>query len=128
MNDWCLQRALKHSRVLACMPAAARMLPGSYMHAPATRWGLDMHRFFAPLHSCTPPALHPWRPQGIVFANKAVFQTYQFKFTCALTWVHTVFTLFGMRLFLAAGMFERKDLPCLKITPLAAAFVAYIVS
>lgn len=55
-------------------------------------------------------------------------QTYQFKFTCALTWVHTVFTLLGMRLFLAAGMFERKALPPARVLPLAAAFVAYIVS
>ncbi|KAI8465511.1 MAG: triose-phosphate transporter family-domain-containing protein [Monoraphidium minutum] len=72
-------------------------------------------------------ALNIASASGIVFANKAVFQTYQFRFTCALTWVHTVFTLLGMRLFLALGMFERKDLPPPKVLPLAAAFVAYIV-
>ena len=65
--------------------------------------------------------------QGIVFANKAVFSTYQFKFTCALTWVHTLFTLVGMRIFLAAGLFERKVLPPQKMFPLAAAYVGYIV-
>lgn len=27
---------------------------------------------------------------GIVFANKAVFSNFGFKFTCALTWIHTV--------------------------------------
>jgi len=67
-------------------------------------------------------------PQGIVFANKMVFTRYQFTFTCALTWVHTALTLVGMRLFLAAGLFERKVLPPFKILPLAGAFVAYIVS
>lgn len=43
---------------------------------------------------------------GIVFANKAVFQTYGFHFTYALTWIHTVFTLVGMRVFAAGGMFQ----------------------
>jgi solute carrier family 35 protein E3 len=54
-------------------------------------------------------------------------QTYQFKFTCALTWVHTALTLLGMQLFLAMGMFKRKQLPTMKVAPIAAAFVAYIV-
>lgn len=49
------------------------------------------------------------------------------RFTCALTWVHTVFTLVGMRLFLAAGLFEKKELPQAEMLPLAAAFVGYIV-
>lgn len=64
---------------------------------------------------------------GIVFANKAVFQVYGFHFTLALTWIHTLFTLVGMRIFLRAGMFEYRDLPKLRLLPLAVAFVAYIV-
>lgn len=64
---------------------------------------------------------------GIVFANKLVFQTFGFKFTTALTWVHTIFTLIGMRLFCRFGMFERKVIPIHRLFSLAGAFVAYIV-
>eukprot|EP00198_Chlamydomonas_reinhardtii_P002336 XP_001691672.1 predicted protein [Chlamydomonas reinhardtii] len=64
---------------------------------------------------------------GIVFANKAVFQTYGFHFTYALTWIHTVFTLVGMRVFAAGGMFQVKSIPQARLVPLAAAYVAYIV-
>ncbi|CAD7703136.1 unnamed protein product [Ostreobium quekettii] len=64
---------------------------------------------------------------GIVFANKTVFQVYGFHFTIALTWIHTLFTIVGMRIFLRAGMFEHRDLPKMRLLPLAAAFVAYIV-
>ncbi|KXZ48916.1 hypothetical protein GPECTOR_24g205 [Gonium pectorale] len=64
---------------------------------------------------------------GIVFANKAVFQTYGFHFTYALTWIHTLFTLVGMRAFAAAGMFAAKPIPQRRLAPLAAAYVAYIV-
>ncbi|KAG2450668.1 hypothetical protein HYH02_004508 [Chlamydomonas schloesseri] len=64
---------------------------------------------------------------GIVFANKAVFQTYGFHFTYALTWIHTVFTLVGMRVFAAGGMFQVKSIPQPRLVPLAAAYVAYIV-
>ncbi len=64
---------------------------------------------------------------GIVFANKAVFQTYGFHFTYALTWIHTVFTLVGMRIFAAAGMFPVKAISQRRLVPLAAAYVAYIV-
>lgn len=64
---------------------------------------------------------------GIVFANKFVFQNYGFKFTTALTWIHTLFTLVGMRVFCRFGMFERKQIPTSKLVTLAGAFVAYIV-
>lgn len=72
-------------------------------------------------------ALNIASASGIVFANKAVFTTYGFKFTCALTWIHTICTLVGMRLFLMAGMFKHKRLPQLQLLPLAAAYVGYIV-
>jgi solute carrier family 35 protein E3 len=64
---------------------------------------------------------------GIVFANKVVFQTCGFKFTCMLTFIHTLFTLLGMRWFSSFKMYDVKELPRIKVLPLAAAFVAYIV-
>lgn len=64
---------------------------------------------------------------GIVFANKAVMTTFGFKFIYALTLIHTITTLFGMKAFAAFGMFEAKALPKLSIAPLAGAYVGYIV-
>lgn len=64
---------------------------------------------------------------GIVFANKAVLTTFGFNFVYALTLIHTITTLFGMKVFAAFGMFEAKTLPKLAIAPLAGAFVGYIV-
>ncbi|KAL4436857.1 hypothetical protein ABPG75_003996 [Micractinium tetrahymenae] len=64
---------------------------------------------------------------AIVFTNKAVFSIYDFHFTYALTLIHTVVTLFGMQLFLRMRMFEPKVVPTLKLLPLAAAYVGYIV-
>jgi solute carrier family 35 protein E3 len=67
------------------------------------------------------------RCAGIVFANKAVFQTYSFHYTYALTWIHTLFTLLGMRVFAASGWFTVKPIPQPKLVTLALAYVAYIV-
>lgn len=64
---------------------------------------------------------------GIVFANKAVMTTFGFKFIYALTLIHTITTLFGMKAFAAFGMFEPKALPKLSIAPLAGSYVGYIV-
>ena len=64
---------------------------------------------------------------GIVFANKAVMTTFGFKFIYALTLIHPITTLFGMKAFAAFGMFEAKTLPKLSIAPLAGAYVGYIV-
>lgn len=64
---------------------------------------------------------------GIVFANKAVMTTFGFKFIYALTLIHTITTLFGMKAFAAFGMFEPKTLPKLSIAPLAGSYVGYIV-
>ncbi|KAL6744932.1 triose-phosphate transporter family-domain-containing protein [Haematococcus lacustris] len=64
---------------------------------------------------------------GIVFANKYVFTTCRFRFTYALTWIHTLFTLLGMTCFARCGMFETKKMPAGRLAPLAAAYVAYIV-
>jgi hypothetical protein len=62
-----------------------------------------------------------------VFANKAVFQTYGFHFTFALTEVHTAFTLLGMIIMSRMGFFESKRLPTGSLMQLAAAYVGYIV-
>ncbi|KAF6261701.1 triose-phosphate transporter family-domain-containing protein [Scenedesmus sp. NREL 46B-D3] len=72
-------------------------------------------------------ALNIASASGIVFANKLVMTTYGFSFTCTLTWIHTLFTLVGMRLFLMAGMFQHKSLQSRQLLPLAAAYVGYIV-
>eukprot|EP00882_Tetradesmus_deserticola_P030239 GHRQ01033937.1.p1 GENE.GHRQ01033937.1~~GHRQ01033937.1.p1 ORF type:complete len:185 (+),score=56.49 GHRQ01033937.1:451-1005(+) len=72
-------------------------------------------------------ALNIASASGIVFANKLVMTTYGFSFTCTLTWIHTLFTLVGMRLFLMAGMFQHKSLQLRQVLPLAAAYVGYIV-
>ena len=67
------------------------------------------------------------RCSGIVFANKAVFKTYGFHFTFALTEIHTIFTLVGMLLMSRAGLFDTKHLPNSSLMQLAAAYVGYIV-
>ena len=53
--------------------------------------------------------------------------TFGFKFIYALTFIHTITTLFGMKAFAAFGMFEPKTLPKLSIAPLAGSYVGYIV-
>lgn len=72
-------------------------------------------------------ALNIISASGIVFANKVVFANFQFKYTFALTWIHTAFTLVGMRVMAASGMFDTKVLSQVQLFPLAAAYVAYIV-
>jgi hypothetical protein len=62
-----------------------------------------------------------------LLALQLVLSTFGFSFTCTLTWVHTMFTLVGMRLFLLAGMFQHKKLQQMQLLPLAAAYVGYIV-
>ncbi|KAK9842031.1 hypothetical protein WJX81_004974 [Elliptochloris bilobata] len=64
---------------------------------------------------------------GIVFANKLVLSVLDFHFVYALTFVHSAFTMVGMWLFAAVGMFEVKRLAARQVFPLAAAFVGYVV-
>ncbi|KAK9915489.1 hypothetical protein WJX75_009938 [Coccomyxa subellipsoidea] len=64
---------------------------------------------------------------GIVFANKAVLTTFGFHFIYALTLIHTITTLLGMKVFCYLGMYEAKKLPKMAIAPLAGAYVGYIV-
>ena len=62
-----------------------------------------------------------------MFANKAVFTTYGFKFVVFLTFIHTVFTWIGMNLFASLGFFTRKSIPQLKLLPLALGYIGYVV-
>ena len=64
---------------------------------------------------------------GIVFANKAVMTTFGFHFIYALTLIHTITTLLGMKVFAYFGLYEAKRLPKVSIAPLAASYVGYIV-
>lgn len=52
---------------------------------------------------------------GIVFANKAVFSVFNFKFVYALTLVHTVVTMIGMWMFAAGGIFEVKRFKAMEV-------------
>lgn len=52
---------------------------------------------------------------GIVFANKAVFSVFNFKFVYALTLVHTVVTMVGMWIFAAGGIFEVKRFKAMEV-------------
>ncbi|KAK9862351.1 hypothetical protein WJX84_007288 [Apatococcus fuscideae] len=65
---------------------------------------------------------------SIVFANKAVFAIYHWNFTYALTLLHTITTVAGMYSFAALNFYQPKQLPKLKLLPLALAFVGYVVT
>ena len=52
---------------------------------------------------------------AIVFANKAVFTVFEFRFIYALTLIHAITTALGMHAFCAAGMFEYKHIPALQV-------------
>lgn len=64
---------------------------------------------------------------AIVFANKAVLSVIRFKFTVALTCIHTVATLVAARSLRSGGLIAPKKLPKRAIVALAAAFTGYIV-
>jgi hypothetical protein len=86
-------------------------------------WGLagmamySSHPYFKPI---VYGLLNIISASGIVFANKTVFAVYGFKFTACLTLIHTVVTLFGMHAFVYNGLFQVKQLPQIKLLPLAA--------
>ena len=58
---------------------------------------------------------------------QAVFTIFNFHYIYALTCIHAVTTCAGMWTFSYCGLFETKSLPVLRVLPLAAAFVGYIV-
>jgi solute carrier family 35, member E3 len=64
---------------------------------------------------------------GIVFANKAVFSVYGFRFAATLTCIHTVFSLAVAKVFCAMGVFAPKSLPKRATIALASAFAGYVV-
>jgi solute carrier family 35 protein E3 len=64
---------------------------------------------------------------AIVFANKAVLSILQFKFTVALTCIHTLVTLIASRSLRAVGLIAPKKLSLRAVVALAAAFTGYIV-
>ena len=43
----------------------------------------------------------------IVFVNKAIFASFRFRFTTALTAMHYIVTLVGLELLATAGVLER---------------------
>jgi drug/metabolite transporter (DMT)-like permease len=47
----------------------------------------------------------------IVFVNKAIFASFHFRFTTALTAMHYIVTLMGLEFLAAAGVFERRSSP-----------------
>lgn len=72
-------------------------------------------------------ALNIFSATAIVFANKAVFQDFGFKFVTTLTFIHTIFTWVGMNVLAAVGFFQAKPLPWISVAPLALGYVGYIV-
>lgn len=64
---------------------------------------------------------------AIVFANKAVLSVVHFRFTVALTCIHTVATWLTARALCGLGIITRKPLPKRAVVSLAAAFTGYIV-
>eukprot|EP00798_Chlamydomonas_sp_ICE-L_P016182 gene16182-22343_t len=92
----------------------------SFMPQPESRWNSANTKAIAY------GALNIISASGIVFANKAVF-VQGFKFTYALTLVHTMCTVVGMSLFSHFGVFERKYIEQRKLAQLAASYVGYIV-
>lgn len=65
---------------------------------------------------------------GIVFTNKVVFQTYNFRYGTLLTFIHFVFTFIGLEICRRCGMFERKiDVDLKKVLPLCVSFCGFVV-
>ena len=56
-----------------------------------------------------------------------MFTIFNFHYIYALTCIHAITTCVGMYTFSYCGLFETKSLPSLRVMPLAAAFVGYIV-
>ena len=104
------------------------MIGGSYRlslgHQTSNRMAGKMSDFYKPVGFAL---LNIVSASSIVFANKAVMTTFGFHFIYALTLIHTLATLVGMKVFAYFGMFEKKKLPKLSIASLAGAYVGYIV-
>lgn len=64
---------------------------------------------------------------SIVFANKMVMSIYNWRYVYALTFLHTCTSWAGMGVFAMLRMYKKKELPKLKVLPLAGAYVGYVV-
>lgn len=92
-----------------------------------TQNAIESNRVFAPKRATSLSPSCPSSPTLVLPFALAVFSVFQFHFTYALTFVHTLVTMLGMQGFLQAGLFEEKNVPKHKLLPLAAAYVGYIV-
>jgi len=63
----------------------------------------------------------------IVFANKYLFEYYNFAFGTLLTFLHFLTTYFGLELCCFFGMFERKHVDIMKVIPLCGSFCGFVV-
>jgi solute carrier family 35 protein E3 len=64
---------------------------------------------------------------GIVFMNKVVFQTYNFRYGTLLTLIHFIFTFLGLEVCRQMGVFERKlGLKVIDVVPLSASFCGFV--
>lgn len=71
-------------------------------------------------------ALNACSSIGIVFANKVVFQVYNFKYGTLLTFIHFIFTFVGLEICRQMGMFEMKRIELKKILPLCVSFCGFV--
>ena len=63
---------------------------------------------------------------GIVFTNKMVFQTYDFKYGTLLTFIHFIFTFLGLEVCRWCGAFERKSVKLMDVLPLSLSFCGFV--
>jgi solute carrier family 35 protein E3 len=64
---------------------------------------------------------------SIVFANKYLFEYYDFAYGTFLTFLHFVTTYIGLEISCFFGLFERKGCDLMKILPLCATFCGFVV-
>eukprot|EP00759_Apiculatamorpha_spiralis_P013350 PhF_6_TR20008/c0_g1_i1/m.29210/K15285/SLC35E3; solute carrier family 35, member E3 len=63
----------------------------------------------------------------IVFANKYLFEFYNFPYGTLLTLLHFITTYAGLEATCAFGMFERKQCDFKRVVPLSASFCGFVV-
>ena len=63
---------------------------------------------------------------GIVFANKVVFQMYNFKYGTLLTLIHFICTAIGLEICRQFGVFEYKPVDIKKVLPLCISFCGFV--
>eukprot|EP00760_Papus_ankaliazontas_P024474 PhM_4_TR2339/c0_g1_i1/m.50078/K15285/SLC35E3; solute carrier family 35, member E3 len=63
----------------------------------------------------------------IVFANKYLFEFYNFRYGTLLTLFHFIATYVGLEVTCAMGLFERKKVEITRVLPLCASFCGFVV-